>query len=359
MNKQFLQISIAECCLFEFSQTPADGTHSIFQWWLDLNTIDKQVLLGYKIFVVQDKKEKIPGLLNRPKIYIVNILEEENVKKATYAGLNKANNFLNHLSIEYGYGFKLLIDETVVLDFSRGEQFDIKDVDLCFNKDNELQSYEVNKVRYKLSLHFIGLATKDEYIPTYFEFSNSRGNAVSLDAKNKQLIADEYFPKTTIEKKFKTGSVEDTITSLWVNAVTSKDIIQSFINLWQIIEFVKDKNDSKKLFDDEQIGIIKEALIGSGVNKDIVEKRILNLISGWPEGTFSMLTLSGMNKVLPGYVIPKNLIEVIEACRHLRGKYIHVKENYLLHPDEFYVSYKNIREIIDSIIEHLKSPSSR
>ncbi|WP_350284636.1 hypothetical protein [uncultured Croceitalea sp.] len=363
MSKHII-IASADIYAIGYSQT-ADGSHVPVRWWPDLKSLDNIVFTPFKIQIEQDESGP---LQKQPKAFVSHIVESADLDEAIKIGIPAIQAFLNHLSIIFEYGFKMNFDETFVLNCDSHVNIEIPKVRVI-TKNGIVNAYQVlgdvveveddgteitAAKQTDIKHSYIGSLKNKSYLTAYFTCTNPRAQNLNISAHDRQLGPSELPPEKNIQQLFNSDSIFHLISNLWVDAITQSDVVRSYISLWQIVEIFNSEGESELMFDDEQINSISEALNKLDLDKETINNRIINLIKGMPSATFVEKTRSGFSKQLPDLKLPDDFDKLVRTGRKFRGRYVHLREQYILHPDEFYTTYFGLKELAKSILRFLK-----
>lgn len=260
-------------------------------------------------------------------------------------------------------------DETIVIHRVRKPGFQISNLDLKI-KDGIVDSFSIfdsNSLRNqdgnltakgidsKIIYTYVGAVTHEEHVGVCFSFNDPKGNDISVLMDGKCLSLSEVPPKMVLRESFDQTSDINLIIDLWVDAITTPNIIASFIHLWQIIEFITKRcGPQELLISEDHINLVEKLLVEKGYDKEIVKGRISNLIKGLPSSSFVEQAKEGIKQVFAGIEIPENFDDVIRKARKFRGKYVHPQSNIEPHSDSFYECYNCLREMIKDVLNSAK-----
>jgi hypothetical protein len=355
----YIVIAPASISIVEFLPRP-DSSYSTAEFWPGIQFLHQQVVAeDIKLFVVQEQPTG-HAIHHIGKLFACIKVHADSKRQAVESGLETIRVVFLAIASQLNYGVRIHHDEIVVADVTARPLFKIANV-LLETKNGGVESFTtLNEGEYRetqayiegkgtrtaLSYRFDAVITHDDFHPFYIRFNNATGSQSSnLDCAGRNIrkdivinLPDDRNPRT----------LKWLIATVYNEAVTTHDLISSYLLLWQVLEIVESSAISERLLDDETIEAVAQTLESRGISKALINGRILTALHSLRTPSQPERIKDGLFALSPRFVASSDPIQVIGTARKIRGKLVHPLKRPNVFSEDLHRSYLDLRKLVSS-----------
>lgn len=331
--------------------------------WDDLRCLHGKCLLGqFKIFVDQEDPPS-----TQPKLFVCTLIEAQTLEQAYESAAQRMRAFAANL-VTFSVcsrGFEPIIGDMQVTEFyppksppAIKDKVDLDLVEITIGKGN-LKTirtpYYLFKFSYPLGCQF----SHNQYITAYSTLQKLEAPQptqmpdVRLLQKKELQNIESHLDKIIGSGYTDEAKLMNVIAPIYSAAVTAKNMLMSYVLLWQVLESIASTRDfGKKLLDKNTMNGIRALLQQQRYDNTAISR--LNSMLGTVKQKNEIDVIA---ETLRDYVYPAEALEKlkksVEILRNMRGAIVHPRVCRTLREPEIMERYRELRHIVDSLVQKL------
>ncbi|MFO1433922.1 MAG: hypothetical protein U1F76_28130 [Candidatus Competibacteraceae bacterium] len=203
----------------------------------------------------------------------------------------------------------------------------------------------------KINYMFAGKITHEDYRPLYFCFNDANGNGSLIDVDRRQ-IPNTFTFKLPVD--FNSKSTAHLISIIYNEAITTHDLITSYLLMWQIFEVIEAETPVARVIEDDDIHAVECLLLERGLPQHVVRNRVSNALRAIRGSSQPERILDGLARLAPTFTPRPNVATVLRNARAMRGRLVHPIQRPNVYSKELHANYVAIRDIVSSFVQELR-----